>query len=50
MMVLSGEKTPLALSQTGGIQAEEPPTLSDGFIIHISKPLSFGLMNNDYSR
>jgi len=49
MTVLTGEKTPLALSQTGDIQAEEPPTLSDGFIIK-GKVLSFGLMNNDYSR
>jgi len=49
MMVL-GIKTPMAISQTGDIQAEEPHILSDGFIIHISKPLSFGLMNNDYSR
>ncbi len=50
MMVLTGEKTPMALSQAGDIQAKERHILSDGFIIHISKPLSFGLMNNDYSR
>jgi hypothetical protein len=49
MMVL-GEKTPLALSQTGDIQAEEPHILSDGFITHKSKPLSFGIKNNNYSR
>jgi len=48
MMVL-GIKTPMAISQTGGIQAEEPHILSDGFIIK-GKVLSFGLMNNNYSR